>query len=464
VNGLNYLSIRIFRLAGLAAANGLSRLGLKVQILERSPFLEPRGSTLLVAPNGLKALQEIFPEIASNIVCQGRHIRISAPDTSIKHENYSARLYHSHSSEERGAPNTTGLSFTLPWWIARDILLQHVPSNVSIVLGCKVESIHYDSDGNEGKSTRVIVKSSNGEIFKSKLLVAADGVSSSIRKIMNMPGPISLSLKYTHGNFIASDEDYLKLRILSGNEDGELLAMESSDEKHILVCSFFMNNRICWTLRELLPLDSASASITERLKSFPRDFIGELFRLTPADALHTTDPLRYVPLPVSYYTDQLKRCGYDELALQYEEEKRTLGREPEDEVGYGGQRRVCFIGDSAHAMPPFAGQGGNMAYEDALQLCRDIKRMSSGTNPSRVTATTDPPEEANANRVGEQEETTPSFAFLEDEDQTDHFIKAFERRRLRRVRLIHEDQMARVANRSIPFWPPIFRKWVVDGI
>ena len=36
--------------------------------------------------------------------------------------------------------------------------------------------------------------------------------------------------------------------------------------------------------------------------------------------------------------------------------------------------RIVLIGDAAHAMPPMMGQGGRMAFEDALVLAEEFQR------------------------------------------------------------------------------------------
>ena len=41
-----------------------------------------------------------------------------------------------------------------------------------------------------------------------------------------------------------------------------------------------------------------------------------------------------------------------------------------DFEGWGGRGRIALVGDAAHAMRPASGQGGSMAFEDALMMCR----------------------------------------------------------------------------------------------
>lgn len=58
--------------SGLAASLGLSELGSSVDLLEKHSSFDVRGSTLGLAPNGAKALQEIMPnEDVSTLTDQG---------------------------------------------------------------------------------------------------------------------------------------------------------------------------------------------------------------------------------------------------------------------------------------------------------------------------------------------------------------------------------------------------------
>ena len=169
--------------------------------------------------------------------------------------------------------------------------------------------------------------------------------------------------------------------------------------------------------------------------------------MTPVESLSVTESLSYLRLPDSPRTDLLQRLGHDGVVLKFQEEIAS-GVTPEDETGFGGGRRVCFIGDAAHAMPPNHEQGSNLAFEDVVQLCRNIKDLISN-------------EKEQQHSDGSQ---SPNFSFLDDEDQTDNFIKAYERRRMHRVRIIHDDQRIKTGSTTFMPWPPAFLKWVYGGI
>eukprot|EP01042_Synura_sphagnicola_P001167 gene1167-1316_t len=220
-------------------------------------------------------------------------------------------------------------------------------------------------------------------------------------------------------------------------------------------------NRVCWSAVEPSHLVTHE-KISDRISHFPTAFIPELFRLSSTESSHVTESLSYIRLPDSPWAGILARFGHDEVISKLEEE-RISGGVPEDESGFGGGRRIGFIGDAAHAMPPNAGQGASMAFEDVVQLCRNMKQMLKLRHFQK------PHLQNVMDQDGKNEEVLlhapsylPGYTFLDDENEVDRFIKGFERQRMRRVRVIHEDQTGSAM--TTKWWTPAFQKWVFDGI
>lgn len=114
---------------------------------------------------------------------------------------------------------------------------------------------------------------------------------------------------------------------------------------------------------------------------------------------------------------------------------------------WGGKGRVTLIGDAAHAMRPTDGQGGNMAFEDALVLCRflgsqELRSTITNVNKSTATATAD---------------TTLAEVLAE-----------FERTRLPRVKKMHDNQRmryeARMRGEKVGPWTSEFKDWAFNGV
>jgi len=81
----------------------------------------------------------------------------------------------------------------------------------------------------------------------------------------------------------------------------------------------------------------------------------------------------------TYYPDIIPVCGglehcIDQLMI---ERKGHMGTIKTDKWIVGG--RICLIGDAAHAMMPFFGQGCNCGFEDCIALVEEIRKLKPKT-------------------------------------------------------------------------------------
>lgn len=106
--------------------------------------------------------------------------------------------------------------------------------------------------------------------------------------------------------------------------------------------------------------------------------------------------------------------------------------------GWGGQGRVTLIGDAAHAMRATMGQGGSMAFEDCVVLCRILS----------------------------QDDITQSLSTRSLCQK--NIVLPFEQERLKRVKVIHEDTRLKTIQAyregKTPRWDPSFASWVFSGV
>ena len=106
---------------------------------------------------------------------------------------------------------------------------------------------------------------------------------------------------------------------------------------------------------------------------------------------------------------------------------------------------MTIIGDAAHAMRPTDGQGGNMAFEDAIVLCRllgseELRSAVLGSSSTEIGAA-----EAVEDVLGE-----------------------FEKTRLPRVKKMHDNQRlryeARMRGEKVGPMSPEFKEWASNGV
>lgn len=107
---------------------------------------------------------------------------------------------------------------------------------------------------------------------------------------------------------------------------------------------------------------------------------------------------------------------------------------------WGGKGKVTIIGDAAHAMRPTDGQGGNMAFEDAIVLCRLLG----------------------------SEEVRSAIGSSTEAGLIEHVLGEFERTRLPRVKRMHDNQRlryeARMKGGKVGPWSSEFKEWASSGV
>lgn len=140
--------------AGLSVSLGLSNRGWNVVLIEKYNSFEVRGASFGMAPNGIKALEEIHPGIVEDkFMKTGRGIQ------------------------------TPHGGILIPWWMMRDALLEQVldqSETIDLKMGLLIENIEDEGD-------MVLVRFSDGTHIEGNLVIGADGVHSSVRQILGLP-------------------------------------------------------------------------------------------------------------------------------------------------------------------------------------------------------------------------------------------------------------------------------------
>jgi len=218
----------------------------------------------------------------------------------------------------------------------RDMLLQSLPANF-IHWGSKVTNVVKLEGG------RHQVTLASGETFTTALLIGADGAWSKVRPLLSDAQPIYLGISFVETHLLDADVRHPESVALVGN--GSMFAL--SDEKG-LITHRDGDGRITVYIALKTPEHWVTSS-------------GIDFRDTEAAKLqllnHFTD-----------WNDQLR-------ALIAESDTELLPRSIYTlPVGHRWERTpgVTLLGDAAHLMSPFAGEGANLAMLDAAELAEAI--------------------------------------------------------------------------------------------
>ncbi len=311
-------------IGGLAMAIGLARRGWDVRVLERAPSLGEVGAGLTLSPNSMRALDwfGLRPALAAQLFVPPYQIS-EDPLTGIE----SGRIVRGdHAIEKYGVPyafiHRADLHATLV-----QVLLSIAPD--ALLTGVAGVSVRTEADG-------AVVTTSTGESWRAALVIGADGLRSSMRTALLGAQPV----RYT--GFVAWRA---------------LLDYDAAPPGSIPVGS-----AVTWGLGRCFVRYRLDARRQLNCVAFAREPQWEA-----EDWSVPADP----EVPARLFDDwhptlsALLRAARPDRCYKW----GLFDRDPIGSYAFG---RVALLGDAAHPMLPFLGQGAALALEDAVVLCRAL--------------------------------------------------------------------------------------------
>ncbi|KAI9799930.1 MAG: hypothetical protein M1825_004301 [Sarcosagium campestre] len=322
-------------LAGLTLARLLTLHGFNPTVFESeiSRTSRPQGGSLdLHHESGQLALREAglidqFQQYARN---EGEDMKVA---------DKTGKLFiDERDSSEGGRPEVDRIQL-------RDILLDSTTSD-SIRWGAKVTGVSKMDDN--GKRTLHLEQGSQTEPFD--LVVGADGAWSRVRPALSTTMPHYSGISCVEFRLKDVDRQHTKLSELIGRgsyfalSDNKALMGQRNGDKSIRIYAMIRSAQD-WLQEKKLTIDDHeqcrsvtldefhdwSEDLKEMIRSADNDFIPRLLFMLPVDFNWDTQP------------------------------------------------GVTLIGDAAHLMTPFAGEGANLAMVDALELAKRIKNVDTAT-------------------------------------------------------------------------------------
>ncbi|KAE8257568.1 hypothetical protein A4X13_0g2275 [Tilletia indica] len=243
--------------------------------------------------------------------------------------------------------------------------------------GCVLQDVHFEQDGVELKFEHTTDgMEEKKEIIKERadMVIGCDGMHSVVRRSLNNYQPLDVSQTYI-------DSAYLELHIPAPRSTEEGGWPLSPNHLHIWPRNSFM----------LIALPNSDRSFTCTLFA---PYV--MFGSTPPPSTKTNsnhplagalcEPSSALSLFRTYFPDALSLLGEDHLlqAIQARASRpgrlgSVLLRGGEYHERSGG--RAVLLGDAAHAMVPFYGQGLNCGLEDVRVLIETLE--SEGVLPRR---------------------------------------------------------------------------------
>ncbi len=400
---------------GLATAIGLRKRGIKnILVIDQTRAFRQVGQVLDLLPNGLKAIKYLdanaYEEVKKNAInffnsTQPHHEKsVSiAPDKTLPKTSRQWVYKNLDGQPIRSIPLDFDDWFrdygegrvSIFWYILQTTLRNLLPSDqvkanhrcINVVdepeNGCvridcvsdttaEVNPYAYWADGQKQNDIQSdildnVPQESSTTSFRAKLIVAADGINSTVRRIL-----------YTDSlyNDFAQPE-YSGFAAISCRE----IANVPNELQTAIKEKFFPDSSVVTVSNDETSRNPDFTQDT-RMMLFSRDGaqLGYLLHLAlPLDVLQGKSGNSLIQLAVQ----ELEKANFPDLLRQLvsisppdkmEQRPYYIHHAFTQSAWSGG--RIVLVGDAAHGMPPFMAQGANQGFEDALVIATLIAKIA----------------------------------------------------------------------------------------
>jgi len=306
--------------AGLATAIALRKQGIEVHIYERAKAFRPIGAGVTLSPNGVKSLANIDTDLVQQLKQQGSQLNRFRIRTARGWPILNQRV----KDDKYDQP-----FLAIRWFSLQEAMRSKLPLET---LHLNHQLIHF-----EQRNQNVNLSFKNGEAITVDLLIGADGIRSTVRKqLFGMEDPAYGGWmtwrgvqKYQH-HLLPPHHTTLFVK------RGKTLLLLDNGEGHI-----------SWSLEMTSPdiyrsknAEEVKAQVMQALSKW-HPAVQELIDLTDAETIVERPVCQPLILP---------QWSHD---------------------------RITLVGDAAHPMGPFLGQGTNTTFEDAWILSTCLAKQDN---------------------------------------------------------------------------------------
>jgi len=330
-------------IGGLALANCLLRVGIPYQVLEATKTFQTAGYAIGLGDNAMHCLHKINPDLEQRIQNIGMPCKFSMV------RGQSGEVFFTSPPPLSGYDKYSPSRF-LP--MARENLQNELAKDLdpnNIFFRARVRSFTQNEEGVE-------VKTKDGRTFEGSLLIGADGINSAVRAHLHQEHPTELGpapeAKFTNFTLFGGETmwtDSYKSSIPLGKHfswlfhDGKIISILPVEK----VSNVY---RMMWSV----------GKSTEEPKS---DEFMRLSNDSKQDFLRAYVEEFHPSFDMPTFISSAKRY----FAWDISELDRT--KENSSRWGHG---RVTLLGDAAHAITPWIGQGAGLSIEDGFDLAHRL--------------------------------------------------------------------------------------------
>ena len=295
-------------IGGLTAALAFARRGARVTVLERAPNLREQGAGIQLTPNG--------------------HVVLNALGLGPALEGAGESAVHAQLRDGRRGTLLARWALPKPWRLIHRGDLLHI-----LARACETAHVEIETAAPalavEKTVRRPVIRLRDEETFSPELVVAADGIRSATRSVLNgRDAPIFLKQSAWRATVVPKPDTPAEpvIHLMPG--------------RHV----------VTYPIREGSLVNIVAVQDTEAWTE------------EGWDVPDTPDSLR------AAFLDASPRLG--DLLERVTETRRwaLFGRPVAEDLGSAG---IALLGDAAHPTLPFLAQGANLAIEDAWILARE---------------------------------------------------------------------------------------------
>ncbi|BGP17872.1 hypothetical protein JCM10213_008331 [Rhodosporidiobolus nylandii] len=323
-----------------------------------------RSINLALSPRGIEALRSVSDELADRVVKEGIEMRGRMVHTNVQKRGGKAEV--KSVGQDYGRYEEEGECIRSISRTALGIhLLDHVdglPQSGRGSVNVRFDTRLLEMDLRKDKGVEVVLqkKGEGATTEQFDFVVGGDGAYSKVRREM-MRGT---KLRFDYRQFYAP-HSYLELSIPAGPNDTFLLP---PNYLHIWPRGEFM----------LIALANQDKSFTLTLFAHDSTFSSLDAQLSSVAASSAFNPV--IELFRKEFPDALEHMGEEALMKSWRENPKD-GLVTVECSPYHYADKVLLLGDAAHAMVPFYGQGMNCGFEDVRVLSSILDQFHASPSP-----------------------------------------------------------------------------------